>query len=188
MWDLLDPLADPVDAVSDSPESASEPIDPIDPVVDLIHRNEAEIASAEAWLTALNQQVTAVKRLLGELNQERSSLVAMARRTGIEPPAGRERAQPWPDWTDMPRVEAVQQVLRDAARPLHLQEIEAVLRSHGRTNDDVSLVSATLAYLKRRRASVASMGGGCWRATSTDAPEPPAAVTPPRAVPSLSDF
>ena len=183
--DLLDAISDPVVVVSDRLEPSS---DPIDPVVDLIRRNDAEIAGAEAWLSTLNQQVTSVKRLLSDLNRERATLEQMARRSGVDAPTGPARPSRTPNWIEMPRVQAVQQVLDEATGPLHLQEIEAALRSHGRGNDDVALISATLAYLKRRRGSVTSMGAGCWVSASVGTRVPPAAVTPPRAVPSLSDF
>jgi hypothetical protein len=177
MSDLLDPIADFVDLTSD-----------LDPVLGLIRRHDAEIADAEARLAALNLQVATAKRLLADLNRERSALETMARRSGVQPPRGRASESDEPSWVEMPRVLAVQQVLDDASGPLHLVEIESALQSHGRCNDDVALISATLAYLKRRRGTVTSLGSGRWKTSVEPVPQPSATTVTPRPVPSLSDL
>ena len=186
MSDLLDPVSYPEGATPARTHATGA--DPADPGLDLIRRHDAEIVSAEAWLTALNQQVATVKGLLADLNRERSALVTMARRSGVEAPAGAGPRSQRPSWTEMPRVQAVQQVLDDAPGPLHLLEMEAVLRSHGRVNDGVSLISATLAYLKRRRGSVRSVGGGRWETCLPASPRGASPVRPPRTVPSITDL
>jgi hypothetical protein len=178
MSDLLDPISDFIHLASD----------PVDPVVGLIRRHDEEIINAEARLAALNQQVATARRLLADLNRERSALETMAQRGGVEAPWRSSTASQKPNWTEMPRVLAVQQVLDDARGPLHLGEIESTLKEHGRCNDDVALISATLAYLKRRRGTVTSLGGGRWKTSADAAPQPIAAVPSPRPVPSISDL
>ncbi len=158
-----------------------------DPIVDLIRRHDAEIVSAEAGITSLNQQISTARRLLADLVRERSALETMAEREGVKaPPVPGTVCQEGSSWTELSRVQAVQQALAEASGPLHLVEIEAVLRSRGRSNDDVALISATLAYLKRRRGSVTSVGGGRWETTLPVDPAVPA--RPPQPVPSISDI
>jgi hypothetical protein len=186
MSDLLDPISDLLDSMSDrlAPDS-----DHPDPIVDLIRRHDAEIVSAEAWITSLNQQILTMRRLLADLVRERSALEAMAEREGVKaPPASGPVCPEGPAWTELSRVQAVQQALVEASGPLHLVEIEAVLRSRGRSNDDVALISATLAYLKRRRGSVASVGGGRWETTLVLPADPAVPAKLPQPVPSISDI
>ncbi len=175
----------PWGSVADLLEQTSHQVEPI---LDLIRRHDAEIVSAEAWLSALNQQVETVTRLLVDLNREKCALEAMAHRSSVEPSDGLASMVKPAGWAQLSRVRAVQRVLDEAPGPLHLAEIEAVLRSHGRFNDDVALISATLAYLKRRRGTVASVGGGRWEARRTQPSTSGVVGKAPQPVPSISDI
>jgi hypothetical protein len=181
---------------------------PGDQLAELIDRQDAEIAGAEQQLATLTEQVAAVRRLLGDLRRERSVLEAVARRAGDPAAIGGATPGPVPAWTSLTRVQAVEQTLLRSRGALHLREIESLLRSNGRTYDDVALISATLAYLKRQRGTVRCVGRGRWEAnvdTSRTArgveaidevrfeqhsvveDAVPNVARPPRSVPSLAD-
>lgn len=66
------------------------------------------------------------------------------------------------DWTGLPRLDAVERVLREAGQPIHLRKIEQVLAAHGR-EDQPAVVSAALAHLKSKRKSAISVSRGVWQ-------------------------
>lgn len=63
-------------------------------------------------------------------------------------------------WRQMDRTDAIVKVLQDAGKPIHRTAIVARLHEHGR-DDTIELVSAALAYLKKKMR-VMNYGNGYW--------------------------
>lgn len=65
------------------------------------------------------------------------------------------------EWSALSRTDATLRALADADHPVGPTEIVDILRSHGRSDDTIHLISAALSYLKRR-GKAGTIGHGQW--------------------------
>jgi hypothetical protein len=65
------------------------------------------------------------------------------------------------EWRGFRRQAAVLRALQDLGRPAHLKKIQEFLRSKGRNDDHVDLISAALSAL-RSKGEAEPLGGGVW--------------------------
>jgi hypothetical protein len=140
-------------------------------ILDLIRGYHPRIAEAAIATQAANEaaneasRAATVARLeLEQLKKELAVLVKVALDHGIDPPelSPSDLPQEAEDWRSLNRLDAVERVVREAAVPVHINEIVDVLQSHGREEDSYQLVSASLANLKARRGTVIPVGQGKW--------------------------
>lgn len=130
-------------------------------LTELLENTETPIRLAEAAVRTAQEKLDRLK----------------AERYGLELALGRHRGRPESPassfvvnaevvddertlWQIKRRTEAALAVLREAGRPMHRREIEAMLREHGR-DDSLADLSAALAYLHRSGRTV-SLGSGLW--------------------------
>ena len=136
-----------------------------DPILDLILQQDREIDEAIRQQSELDAQLSTARRTLTELVAQREALEQIAIRRGwdVPPAAGEVRTLESDDWVSMPRTSAVERILKESDGSMHLTEIQTALAAHGRGNDSLEVISASLAHLKKQRKSVASLGGGTGR-------------------------
>lgn len=128
----------------------------------LIDRRMAEVALEEAA-----ERASAATSEHRRRRRELQETVNVARRLGakVDPrvtaTAGIDNIAK-DTWAELTRLDAVEQVLHEAGKPLHINQLLSTLVDHGREDDNYQLVSAALANLRQRRASVRGIGGGQW--------------------------
>ncbi len=135
-----------------------------DPILDLIIQQDREIDNVQQLLSGLAAQASEARATLSELIVQREALEQIAIRRGwdVPPAPGEVRSLDSEDWINMPRTRAVEKVLEESSTGLHLTEIQTNLKMHGRTDDSLEVISASLAHLKKSRGSVVSLGAGRW--------------------------
>jgi hypothetical protein len=119
----------------------------------------ARRAKLEGNRQILQSTLAKVEAQLGRAVQEEAALRAVAARYNLEIP---EEAQPLSEevreWLAMTRTDAVERVLKEAKKPQSPTEIVEALADKGR-EDNASLVSATLTYLKQQEKAVQKSRG-----------------------------
>ena len=133
----------------------------------IIDKLDHDIIEARSRVLQLDSQLREETARMNSMILERDALQSAAQRYGGEGlPVAEDTAAE--NWSHLSRVDAVERVLRECERPMHLSAIEDVLRAHWRAGDTVTLISATLAHLKRSKGTVATLGGGNWEYREVD--------------------
>jgi hypothetical protein len=134
-----------------------------DPALDLVNDLDNEIKIVSDEIESLSAALDTRQASLDRLVLERATVAQIAQRRGITvPPIPVVALPPAEDWSALSRVDAVEQVLRDSSSSMHLTEIQTELKRHGRSNDGLDAISATLAHIKGNRGTVVSVGHGRW--------------------------
>jgi hypothetical protein len=134
-----------------------------DPALDLVNDLDKEIQTVSDEIESLSAALDTRQASLDRLVLERATVAQIAQRRGVTVPTIPVAAlPPAEDWSALSRVDAVERVLRDSSSPMHLTEIQTELKRHGRSNDGLDAISATLAHIKGNRGTVVSVGHGRW--------------------------
>jgi hypothetical protein len=129
---------------------------------------ESELKERRAQKEAeLNEVVQALSRNASNLSALLDVAVhfGVIREDEVEMPAA-EEIRP-NAWLGYKRQAAVESALIELNRPVHLRDIVEFLRSKGRTDDTVDLVSAALSAL-RHKGLAEPRGSGVWVRAGTD--------------------
>lgn len=124
------------------------------------------LEAAEETAAHLNAKLFELRKRMEDLQSQRLALETISREFGEgedQVPLPPSDAAPNDEWVRLPRLGAVERILQLSPVPMHLDQIGAALRSHGRTGDTYPLISASLATLKRRKGSVVATDRGWWQ-------------------------
>ena len=117
---------------------------------------ELAITDAEQRLAALQDEMNALQDEVERTTAELTGLrIAQSRHHGTPEPTDDG------GWVEMKRTDAITRALQEFDRPVAPSELAALLRDHGRSQDENYLVSASLAHLQKA-GRAENLGRGQW--------------------------
>lgn len=146
-------------------------------VEELLTSIRRDRARTKAMLLDAENTIAVAKAKLRTLDEQERTLTTLALTYPGDSPEPTAPVQT-EDWTTMSRLDAVERVIREAGRVMHVREITDALKVHGRADDSQAMVSMSLQALRRNRGTSRMDAKGYWSYV-----EPP---SKPEAAPIIS--
>lgn len=121
---------------------------------------EDQVRKAEAQVEQIRAERYGLELALARLQDATTVGGVIVNGRDVTGAAPAPNADPENQWVALDRTDAIERVLKEAGKPIHRKVLVKTLHDHGR-DDTIELVSAALAYLKRKFRAM-NFGDGFW--------------------------